>query len=109
MLELREALAIEAGDFQINLDNRPQAADIISARCGLAVWHHESGFVGLVHRTAQEYLSDRRELVCSEDEIGAACVRYVSMAAFESGACASAEELERRLWSRPLYQYAALS
>ncbi|KAF2175162.1 ankyrin repeat protein, partial [Zopfia rhizophila CBS 207.26] len=105
--ELREALAIEAGDSKFDPDNRPKTTDIISACCGLAVLHHASGFVSLVHHTVREYLSGAREPQFSENEIGVACVRYLSMAEFESGACSSDEELEQRLRSRPLYEYAA--
>jgi hypothetical protein len=105
--KLREALPIEAGNSRIKPNKRPKTADIISACCGLAFLAHASHFVVLLHYTVQKYLSGARELHFPEKEIGMACVRYLSMAKFESGACSSNKELEQRLRSHPLYEYAA--
>ncbi|KAI5865298.1 hypothetical protein GGS23DRAFT_594839 [Durotheca rogersii] len=54
-LELRHALAVEAGASELDEDNLPQIEDMVSVCAGLATVDEESGIIRLVHYTTQEY------------------------------------------------------
>jgi hypothetical protein len=107
--ELLDALAIDLGDGQLDSENRPGIMDIISVCCGLVWYCHESQIIRLSHNTTREYLRrvQSQWLRISEDEIGNACIAYLSLKQFEDGICHTDEELEQRIFSYPFYKYAA--
>ncbi|KAK4112974.1 ankyrin, partial [Canariomyces notabilis] len=109
MTELQEALAIPTSNSNVNPDTRPDITEILETCRPLLVWDPSSDIVSFVHNTAREYLLSRQDLMYPEADIGTACIRYLSMSEFETGACPSNEGLKERLQSRPLFQYAAVN
>ncbi|KAH7411643.1 hypothetical protein DE146DRAFT_674164 [Phaeosphaeria sp. MPI-PUGE-AT-0046c] len=107
--ELCCALAVEPGEDELDLENKPDVDDIVSVCAGLVVVDQESAIVRLVHYTTQEYFEriSSRLNPDGELEIAEACLTYLSFSVFESGSCATNEELEERLCQYELLDYAA--
>ncbi|KAK4165515.1 ankyrin repeat-containing domain protein [Cladorrhinum sp. PSN259] len=107
--ELRHALAVDLGGSNTFTDNQPYITDMISVCGGLATFDPESGIIRLEHRTARSYLRRTRDkyLRGGEDDMGMACVAYLSLEKFERGVCETDRELGMRLQLNPFYAYAA--
>ncbi|KAL8940050.1 MAG: hypothetical protein Q9216_003024 [Gyalolechia sp. 2 TL-2023] len=86
MYELKEALAIEPGDKDFNLDSVPDIDLVLEACAGLVIVDEETEQVRLVHYTAQDYLDAL--LTSSFDEAHALlagdCITYLSYDVFQS-------------------------
>ncbi|WYZ41781.1 hypothetical protein EsH8_V_000676 [Colletotrichum jinshuiense] len=108
-VELQEALAVETGTTELDLDNLPDIGDVISVCAGLVTVDEESHVIRLVHYTTQEYFerTKARWLPEAEALVTASCVTYLCFDNFNSGPCESHRKLMSRLRNNPLYEYAA--
>jgi hypothetical protein len=107
--ELQIALGVEVGEPDIDEENLPQICDMVSVCAGLVTVDEESGIIRLVHYTTQEYFNRTQNLWFpnASANIATTCVTYLSFDVFESGFCQTDNELEHRLQSHQLYDYAA--
>ncbi|KNG84003.1 hypothetical protein ANOM_007784, partial [Aspergillus nomiae NRRL 13137] len=108
-IELQHALAIGAGDCQLQEDSLPVFEEIISLCAGLVMLNQESHTIQLVHYTTQEYLSNLDWIQKSIDDITTSCITYLQFDDFERGSCPSKEEFEKRVELHPFYIYASTS
>ena len=108
-LELQHAVAIEIGMPEFDQENIADIGLSVSVCGGLVIIDQESHVIRLVHYTAQEYLERTWDDRFPESEfaVAKACISYLSLKAFNSGACPSQVMFHQRLNSYPLYQYAA--
>jgi ankyrin repeat protein len=108
--ELQHALAVEVNEPALDEDNVIEVSDMVSACAGLVTVDEGSGVIRLVHYTVQEYLQQLKAespwLRDADDNITQVCVTYISFDIFGDGACDSAEVLNQRLATYPLYNYA---
>ncbi|KAF4786061.1 hypothetical protein HER10_EVM0013009 [Colletotrichum scovillei] len=109
IVELQEALAVEQDMTELDVDNRPELEDVISACAGLLTIEEYSRVVRLVHYTTQEYFQRNKtnRLPGAEALVAAACVSYLSFDVFDAGQCKYQNELRDRLQDHPLYDYAS--
>ncbi|KAL7924627.1 ankyrin repeat-containing domain protein, partial [Trichoderma austrokoningii] len=107
--ELQHALAVEVGSTKFDRDNLPEIEDMVSACAGLVTIDEKSNIIRLVHYTTQEYFERTQQawFPDAETEITKTCVTYLSSSVFESGVCPNKYELQARLRSNLLYDYAA--
>ncbi|KAK4147138.1 ankyrin repeat-containing domain protein [Dichotomopilus funicola] len=107
--ELCHALAFDAGDSGIDLENVPEPRDLVSVCAGLVISDEQSGLVRLFHNTTREYFARTRArwFPTADDDIARACATYLSFNVFRSGPCPTDAELGERLRTYPLYDYAA--
>lgn len=105
-LELQHALAVQNGTAVLDPDFLPATKLLVSLCAGLVIINEESSIVQLVHYTTQEYFERTKGkwFRDAELEITTTCVTYLSFNAFGSGVC---DDIEQRLQSHPLYDYAA--
>lgn len=77
--ELREAIAVKDGDLEFEEDGLPDIDDMISVCAGLVTVDMESGTIGLIHYTTQEYLEGTRAtwFPNAEAEIATSCLTYL--------------------------------
>jgi ankyrin repeat protein len=107
-IELQHALAIEIGTNTLDEENIPTIDHIVKACAPLVTVDKESKIIRLVHYTTQEYFERTKKwFQDTEAEIATTCVTYLSFSVFESGFCQTDDELEQRLGTNPLYDYAA--
>jgi ankyrin repeat protein len=108
-LELQHALAIKIGDHQLDKENLREIEDMVSVCAGLVTVDKESSIIRLVHYTTQEYFDQTWEkwFPNTETNLATTCVIYLSFDEFESGFCQTDYELEKRLQSNKLYDYAS--
>ena len=107
--ELQYALAVEAGETELDKENLPQIEDMVSVCAGLVTVDKESNIIRLVHYTTQEYF-ERTKIDLfpkAESQITATCVTYLSFNVFESGFCQTDDEFEKRIQANKLYDYAS--
>ena len=104
--ELEHALAVEAGEPQLDPENLCRVEDMISVCAGLATVDAESEIVRLVHYTTQEYFERTQSqwFPRAESEMAITCVTYLSFDVFESGFCQTDHEFNVRLQSYKLYE-----
>jgi hypothetical protein len=103
--ELQYALGVEVGESKLDIENLPQAEDILSVCTGLVTVDEESGIIRLVHYTAQEYFkrTQRQWFPDAQASITTTCATYLSFNEFESGICQSHDEFEQRHQLNKLY------
>ncbi|KAI0874241.1 hypothetical protein GGS24DRAFT_490168 [Hypoxylon argillaceum] len=108
-VELRHALGVELNETKFDESNLPDLEDMVSNCCGLVTLDEQSNVIRLVHYTTQEYFerSGARWFPKAQSQIAKTCVTYLSFDAFDSGICKSDSQLEDRLSSYPLYDYAS--
>ena len=111
VLELQHALAINAGDTQLDRENLRDIQDMVSLCAGLVTVDEKSGIIRLVHYTTQEYFEQTGKVWFpeAESDITICCVTYLSFNAFENGCCETYEEYKDRLRSNPFYKYAVFN
>ncbi|KAK0644279.1 hypothetical protein B0T16DRAFT_195007 [Cercophora newfieldiana] len=120
VLELRQALAIEVGESQLDEDNMPETDTILSVCAGLVTIDEQSDVIRLVHYTTQEYLKQTSAtwLPDAHAVIAKGCITYLAFDEFGLGELESLKlspgnyddkdiELYREIWRRRLYCYAA--
>ncbi|OBT85043.1 hypothetical protein VE02_07148 [Pseudogymnoascus sp. 03VT05] len=107
--ELSHALAVEAGELELDKDNISDIEDIISVCAGLVTFDEESDIIRLVHYTTQEYFDRVREVwnPKAQEEIVSTCLTYLSFQTFSTGHCNDDVELESRIRQNPFLDYAA--
>lgn len=107
--ELRDALAVEIGESELDKENLPQIEDMVSVCAGLVTVDEESDTIRLVHYTTQEYFERTRTHWFPEAEIYITKTRvtYLSFSKFESGVCQTVADFKDRLLWNPFYNDAA--
>lgn len=107
--ELEHALAVKAGNSQLDDDDVPQM--MVEVCAGLVTMDEETSIIRLVHHTTQDYFNKTRQkwFPEAESDITTTCVTYLSFDTFKSGFCHTEAEFEHRLRSNPLYEYCALN
>jgi hypothetical protein len=105
--ELQHALAVNAGDRELDKDSFREIGDMVSVCAGLVTVDIESN-IRLVHFTAQEYLETKEMqwFPNAEINITKTCVTYLSFDRF-GGICQNDKEVEERLQLNKLYDYAS--
>ncbi|KAK3645527.1 hypothetical protein LTR56_002968 [Elasticomyces elasticus] len=116
--ELNEAVIVEEGDRDIDIDFRLQPIDVLLTLCqGLLRWDPASSIVMLAHYSVWDYLTSDRindslasfayldESPCMK-MILRKCLTYLLMSPFEIGVCGS-EEVTRLQIAYPLLDYVA--
>lgn len=106
--ELQHALAVESGEEVLDLDNLPDAADMVTACGGLVTVDQASGIIRLVHCTTQEYFERTREtwFPTAEEQMAEVCLSYLSLEPFTRKQCETWDEYDKRLDDWPFYRYA---
>ena len=107
--ELLHALAVEISAPRLDEDNFPELEDVVSVCASLVTIDKRSDIIRLVHYTTQEYFERTQDFWFPHAQRGIAttCLTYLSFHIFETGACPSDKEFEKRLRSNVLYSYAA--
>ncbi|KAM3066169.1 hypothetical protein ACMFMF_010485 [Clarireedia jacksonii] len=107
--ELQTAIAIEVGKAELDKENITPIQDIISVCAGLVIIDEKSEIIRLVHYTTQEYFQKNHAQWFPDAviDITKSCVTYLSLDVFGSGPCSVSDELNERLKSNPLYDYAS--
>ncbi len=108
-LELQYALAVKTGESEFDEGNLTEIEDLVSVCAGLVTIDKKSDIIRLVHFTAQEYF-ERTQMSWfpnARELITMSCVTCLSFNEFQTGFCQSDEELEARLRSNAIYDYAA--
>jgi ankyrin repeat protein len=108
--ELQHALAVEAGDSELDEDNIPRLERMVSICAGLVTIDEESHVIRLVHYTTQEFFQERWRdwFPTAHDEITDICITYLSFKDFETGMCKTYVEYNERLQLHSLYLYAII-
>ena len=77
--EIKHALAVEEGDAELDPDGIPEDDQLISSCVGMVVVSEESGVMGFVHFTVQEYLEQigPDQLTAPRLEIAQTCLTYL--------------------------------
>ena len=106
--ELRQALAVEPEESELDDENMPDQDTLLSVCAGLVASDHASGVIRLVHFTAQDWFIRHRQSLfpTAITDISLTCLAYLSFETF-SEVCHSDEELGKRLGTMPFYLYAA--
>ena len=109
MLEVQHAVAVEIGDQILDDDNIPEEGLLLSVCNGLVTYEKESGFVGLIHYTFQQYLERKANSLFprAQIEIVRTCLTYMSFDEFGLGPCQDNQRFNLRLQRYPLLRYAA--
>jgi len=109
MGELLHALSIEAGDTELCEAALPDIQFLLGSSAGLIRADTQSGNMGLVHHTLQEYLKTHPGHLLSrpEMEMAKVCLDYLGLDEFQRGPCCDAEGLDRRLQKYRFFDYAS--
>jgi ankyrin repeat protein len=107
--ELRHALAVKLRTAKLDEDYLLSVQHIKSVCAGLVTADEESGIIRLVHYTTQEYFAQKRATWFPDThaDITKVCVTYLTFDVFGTGFCSSSKELDERLETHALYDYAA--
>ncbi|KAI9684320.1 MAG: hypothetical protein M1822_005793 [Bathelium mastoideum] len=107
--ELRHALAIEPDRSTLDDENLNDVEEIVSVCAGLVAIDKNSSVIRLTHYTTQEYF-ERIRLEWNpgaQEEIAAACLKYLSFDAFQNGSCTKDKTFEQRITENPFFDYSA--
>lgn len=109
MTELQHAVAVEAGNLELDEDSIPDKEILVSICAGLVTHDTESDVLRMAHYTVQEYFEGEGKswVQDAETDIATTCITSLSFRKFEGGICKTSHELDQRLMSNPLYRYAA--
>jgi ankyrin repeat protein len=107
--ELREALAIEPGSKSLDEENFTEIEEVVNSCAGLVTIDDESHIIRLVHYTTEEYFQKciGDWIPNAPERISVACLTYLTLDTFTTGACSTDEEFETRLTSNVLFDYAS--
>lgn len=108
-LELQHALAVEIEEPRLDQENLTEVEELISVCAGLVTFDEESDIIRLAHYTTQEYFERTwiSWIPNAEVDIMRTCLTYLSFDTFGVDFCKSCDDIEARLESNPLYDYAA--
>ena len=86
LAELREALAVEPGDMDLDRSGVHEPELLLKVCCGLVSIERKDGFITLVHYTLQQFLLAYWEKQCpnAELKIAATCLTYMCFAEFST-------------------------
>ncbi|KAI9864361.1 MAG: hypothetical protein M1813_003281 [Trichoglossum hirsutum] len=109
MNELQHALAVEAGDLELDEENLCSPKILINSCMGLAVVHSRDNTVRLPHLTVEEFLLENHEETVHKNRsrIARVCLTYLLFRSFREAACRTHDTLTSRLRGFPLLDYAA--
>lgn len=107
--ELQHALAVQPGTSDLDSDALIDGDILISVCLGIVVVEHDSGNVGLIHFTAQEYFLQHpmHESLRVQETIAQSCLTYLTFDGFAKGCCHNAAMLTARSERYPFVWYAA--
>ena len=107
--EIQHALAVQPEDSSIDEDNIVDEELLVSVCTGIITIQKESGVIGLVHYTAQQYFERTAERYFPEarHDIVRTCLTYLSFEEFDEGPCQDHRYLQARLDTWSLLRYAA--
>ena len=107
--ELQCALSLKVGSSKLDSWNFIPVNDMIELCDSLITVERATGVIGLVHYTAKEYLLSACHVFSPSLPVSVAlkCLSCLSLEECRRGPCASDSELESRLRSIPLLEYAA--
>jgi hypothetical protein len=107
--ELQHAIAVEAGDNELNKENLPQVEDMVSVCAGLVIVDEGSNITRLVHYTTQEYFEGTWKTFFpnAQANITTTCATYLLFDTFNVGFSPTDKDFEARLKSNILYDYVA--
>ncbi|KAK7967599.1 AGC PKA kinase [Apiospora aurea] len=107
--ELLAALSVETGDSELDDENCPNLSTVLGVCVGLVRVDDNSGTIGLVHKTLQEYLQENiMDLLPDLHwEMTKVSITYLSFRYFAEGPCAGDITLEERLQQYPFLEYAS--
>ncbi|RPA91159.1 ankyrin [Choiromyces venosus 120613-1] len=108
--ELCDALGVEIGSPDLNPDNVPSIAILLSCCQGLFTVENETSTVRLIHLTLQEYLSTRSDLFGrAHTVITETCLTYLNSHQVKSLSGNTSRVISVITQGRPFLQYASLS
>ena len=107
-LVLRQALAIEDQDTSLDVENMPDADLLVTVCQGLINIHQDTGFIGFVHHTTQEYFKDKSfgSYPEAQKDILRTCLTFLSFPEFGNGLCGNRRDFRKWLKEYPLLAYA---
>ena len=93
----------------LNFNNIHDIDDIVSVCAGLVAVDNKTSTIRLVRYTAQEYFESVRLTLnpTAREDIGVACLTYLSFNEFKSGSCPSDQSLEERCAKNQFFDYSA--
>ncbi|KAL2039110.1 hypothetical protein N7G274_008159 [Stereocaulon virgatum] len=102
---VRHALAVEAGDAELDSGNLPSAKQLVEYCSGLVIIDEESGILRLSHASVQMHLYEHREdlFPSGQDDIAKICLTYLGFPGIYD-TCASI--CSSTGWQLPLGDYA---
>ena len=106
-LVLRQALAVEDQDTSLDVDNMPDADLMVTVCQGLINIHQDTGFIGFVHHTTQEYFYGKSSELFPEahKDILRTCLTFLSFREFGKGLCMNPRDFKKKLRDYPLLAY----
>jgi ankyrin repeat protein len=106
--ELRHALAVIEGNYQLENDNIPVLDEVISLCAGLVLVNQDSNTIQLVHYTTYEYFIQYEIdwIQAARNLIATTCTTYLRFDVFKTGFCRDRNEFNARMIANPLYEYA---
>ena len=107
--ELQCALAMEWGSTEFDIDALPDKSFMLDVCGALVTVERSSNIIRLVHYTAQEYFERSKgvHFPKAEGAMALTCLTCLYLDDFRRGPCPDDGELERRVESMPLLEYAA--
>lgn len=107
-LALRQALAVEDQDTSLDVENMPDADLLVTVCQGLINIHQDTGFIGFVHHTTQEYFNSKSFELFPEahKDMLRTCLTFLSFREFGNGLCKNRRDFTKRLKDYPFLAYA---
>ncbi len=107
--ELQAALAVKAGNSELDEENVVRIDETIAFCAGLVTVDNESSIIRLIHFTTDEYFKHKGAhwIAGTSECIALTCLTYISFRDFSSGPCKSFSEYNARHARHPLLSYAA--
>jgi hypothetical protein len=108
--ELQHALAVTAGDTELDEDALTDVDLLIDVCAGIVTIDQASNVIRLVHYTTQEYFTRVRKVRFPDAhfQIASTCIAYLSFDAFSEGPCSSDDTMDKRFDDHSLLPYAAV-
>jgi ankyrin repeat protein len=109
--EIRHALAIKLGEYQIDPESLPYLGEIVSFCAGLVTLDYQNNVIQFVHYTTKQYFESVQERYGwtrnAPVEISKLCLTYISFKSFASGFTPDDESFEKRMTENSFLDYAA--
>lgn len=105
--ELQKSLSVQRGDKMLNKMRRPIIATLVSACQGLVIVDPENNQIRLFHQTTYEYFEKYPITDCAHTVMAETCLKYLLSEHDNTNSCENDEDMNIRLESYPLLEYAA--